>query len=197
MENVFIHLYWKERPVMMSASRAKLVKGENSGEHFLELLDGTRYEGEPGTHEFRRIEFKKHRILIKQERNDVQEAKHYARTSDSLWSSPDRADQAEMQWRISLPLSILILSLLAVPLSKVKPRQGQYGKLFAALLFYILYVNLLAVAKTWTVKGQVPVMIGVWWVHVLVLVIALYLLKRQMGFSWSRKKNLANKVQTS
>jgi lipopolysaccharide export system permease protein len=195
MENVFIRVNWKDRPVMMSASVARMVKGERSGEFFLELQNGTRYEGEPGTHEFRKVEFEKHRILVKQPHNDVREAMHYARPSETLWVSMNSIDQAEMQWRLSLPLSIMILSVLAVPLSKVKPRQGQYGKLFVALLLYILYVNLLAVAKTWVAKGVIPVFIGVWWVHLLVLVLALFLLKRQMGYAWSRKKKLARKVQ--
>jgi len=79
---------------------------------------------------------------------------------------------AELEWRISLALSVLVLTLLAVPLSKVKPKQGRYAKLAPAVLFYIVYANLLFLARAWIKKGVLAPWLGIWWVHLLILLIA-------------------------
>ena len=91
---------------------------------------------------------------------------------------------AELQWRLGLPLSVFLLALLAVPLSHIKPRQGQYGRMFPAIMIYLVYANLLWVGKSWVGDGKINPEIGLWWVHglLIVCIIAVYL--RQWG--WDR-----------
>jgi len=84
-----------------------------------------------------------------------------------------------LQWRLSVPLSALLLALLALPLSRTNPRQGRYGKLTIAILFYIVYSNMLGAARVWSERGLVPMEIGLWWVHLLVLLVAAVLLLQQ------------------
>ena len=87
-------------------------------------------------------------------------------------------DQAEFQWRVSAVLLCIVLALLAVPLSKTSPRQGRYSKLALALLIYIIYTNMLNVSRAWLNKEIISFWIGMWWVHVLVVIFALILFIR-------------------
>ncbi|MCK5716332.1 MAG: LptF/LptG family permease, partial [Thiomargarita sp.] len=94
--------------------------------------------------------------------------------SDLLFK-PDAALQAELQWRLSMPLTVILLAALAIPLSYSTPRQGQYGKLVIGILIYLMHGNLLNVAKKWVEHGDVSPWIGVWWTHVILLMIVLIL----------------------
>jgi lipopolysaccharide export system permease protein len=97
--------------------------------------------------------------------------------SHKLWHDYSNAESAaELQWRLSIPLSGLVLMLLAIPFSRVAPRKGRYTNLLPAILLYVVYVNLLFVARNWVDIKMVPVMIGMWWVHILMLSLALLLL---------------------
>ena len=96
------------------------------------------------------------------------------RTEELLGSAlPEH--QAELQWRISAILIIPIMTLLAVPLSKVNPRQGRFSKLVPAALLYALYFMLLQVCREQVADGQLPAILGLWWVHGVFLVFGLLL----------------------
>ena len=99
-----------------------------------------------------------------------------------LLESSEPEHIAEMQWRLGVPLSTIILAILAVPLSRSAPRQGRYGGLAAGVLIYIIYVDLLAAAKVWVEREQISVYLGLWWVHLLFLLVGLLLLARQFGY---------------
>ena len=73
----------------------------------------------------------------------------------------------------------ILLTLIALPLSRLQPRQGRYARVGAAIVAYFLYSNLLSVAKVWLEKGDVPPLVGVWWVHLLALGVGLYLVRRE------------------
>ncbi len=57
----------------------------------------------------------------------------------------------------------LVLTLVAVPLSRLRPRQGRYARVGFAIVVYIVYSNLIAAAKVWVEKGDLPPIVGVWW----------------------------------
>jgi len=92
---------------------------------------------------------------------------------------------AELQWRISVPLSTLLLALLAVPLSRSRPRAGRYGRIAVGLLVFIIYLNMLNAAKAWIEQGSLSPLLGLWWVHGCVLLFTLGLLAVQN--SWHRR----------
>ena len=98
-----------------------------------------------------------------------------------LMSSRDPEDVAELHWRIGIPLATLILGVLAVPLSRTQPRQGRYGRIAVGLLVFIIYFNLLSAGKAWLEKESLPAGAGIWWVHGLMLGVALFLLGTQNG----------------
>ena len=69
---------------------------------------------------------------------------------------------------------MLLLALLAVPLSRIEARAGRYSKVAMGIVIYIVYFNLLGIAQAWLESGKLPAWIGLWWVH---LVLALAILR--------------------
>jgi len=99
-----------------------------------------------------------------------------AMMNGELWQLGEPVQLAELQWRFSMVLLVPILTLLAVPLSKVSPREGRFGKLVPAMLLYFAYFGLLLVSRDMVADGSLSPVIGLWWVHVLFLGIGLWLL---------------------
>ncbi len=181
MENVFIQSERQGSLNLIVAERGSQTM-ERDGGRYLLLQDGHRYEGEPGQADFRIIKFREHKVLVKQPEAVFKVDSVVAMPTLALWQSGKPHELAELQWRISMPLSAVLLALLAVFLSRTSPRQGRYAKLFLGILVYIIYSNLLGVAKTWVEKGKIDALIGVWWVHLLlVIAIALLMLQHSGG----------------
>jgi len=97
-----------------------------------------------------------------------------------LWQTGQAVHLAELQWRISLVLLIPVLTLMAVPLSRVSPRQGRFAKLVPAVFLYILYFGLLLVSRDLTAAGEFPPVLGVWWVHMIFLFLGWVLFTNRM-----------------
>ena len=161
----------------------------DDGKRTIVLREGHRYEGVPGTLAFRIIHFAEHGIPIiagdagAQRPQDLE-----AKTTAMLLRARSAADNAEFQWRLSAPVSALLLSLLAVPLSRTNPRQGRYGKLAVGVGVYVVYVNLLGAAQVWIEQGEVPAPVGMWPVHLLVGGVAVSLLWRQSSLRRPRAR---------
>ena len=80
---------------------------------------------------------------------------------------------------IMSPIMALVLTVVAVPLSRLRPRQGRYARVGFAIIVYFIYSNLLSASKVWVEKGTLSPVIGVWWVHLLLLSFGIYLLLRE------------------
>ena len=160
------------------ASRAEQ-RGAGQADQTFVLYDGYRYEGVPGEGEFRMIRFSEGGIPIQLGGVANSTKKAQMKATADLLNSSTRDDIAEMQWRISTPVSVLVLMLLAVPLSRLRPRQGRFGKIGVAILVYFLYSRLLVSGRTWIETDAVPAYIGLWWVHAIALASGVWLLWRQ------------------
>lgn len=79
---------------------------------------------------------------------------------------------AEFQGRLINPLSTLGLGLLAVPLSRVAPRKGRYGRLLMGTLVFAGYYNLRSLTQTWVEQALIPPTIGMWWLPLLLIGLA-------------------------
>jgi lipopolysaccharide export system permease protein len=87
--------------------------------------------------------------------------------SARLLGSGDAGERAELQTRVSWPLMTLVVALLALPLGRLRPRQGRFARIWVAVLLFALYANLLQVAGLWLERGRTPSWLGLWWVHAL------------------------------
>ncbi len=157
-----------------------------SGERYLVLQNGYRYEGQRGERDYRITRFVEHGIRIRKREVVASSRPRYAIDSMTLWRSDDNGDSAELQRRLSVPISALLLALLAVPLSKSAPRRSRYTGLFAGILIYVIYNNLLTWGLSALGKGEVPQLLGVWWVHLMMLGLLGWLLWRQQSMKGPR-----------
>jgi len=88
-------------------------------------------------------------------------------TTAELIGSSLPEHQAELQWRLSTILLIPVITLIAVPLARVNPRQGRYNKLVPAFLIYAGYFLLLQYSRDLVAESNLSAFIGLWWVHAL------------------------------
>lgn len=152
------------------------------GEQKLVLTNGHQYEGKRGEKDYRVIEFEEYQVQIAEQEAEQQRRKLSAFTTSQLLEDDTLAATAEFQWRIAIPLSIPFLVLIAVPLSAVDPRQGRFGKMFPALLLYLGYFLLLMAGRKVLEDGKIPPMLGLWWVHTVILLIGITLIVKGRTF---------------
>ena len=151
---------------------------KSTGDQFLVLTNGYRYSGIPGTNNYRIAKYDEYGVRAQQEVNWQQDESNTS--TISLWQGRNqRLAATELQWRLALPLSAFILTLLGTPLSRIKPKHGRYAKIASAALCYIVYANLLFLARAWLKKGLLTAATGMWWVHGLVFLFAVFLLFRK------------------
>ena len=183
MENVFLQRRLDDgRLEIVVARRGEQVESDDPDIRFLVLHEGRRYEGEPGTTQFKVVEFLEHGIPYRLPSLAAPEPRPRAMPYQALLASDDLQHIAELHWRIGVPLATIILAILAVPLSRTQPRAGRYGRIAVGLLVFIIYLNMLSAAKAWVEQGIVPPSVGLWWVHAIVLLLALGMLASQSMF---------------
>ena len=146
------------------------------GNRYLILDNGYRYDGNPGQADYRAIKYDEYGVLLPKPDVSDEVTDRDAMTTGSLLGSDDIRSRTELQWRLSLPLLVFIVTLMAVPLSRVNPRQGRFLKLLPAILLYMAYLTILIAARGALEKGKIPPALGLWWVHGIFLVIGLGLL---------------------
>ena len=182
VENVFLQRRADSGGVeVVIAERGEQRDSDDPNTRYFILHNGRRYEGEPGTANFRVMEFAEHGIPYRLPSVEDPELEPRAMRTAALVASTDPELVAELHWRIGVPMATLILALIAVPLSRSQPRQGRYGRLAIGLLVFIIYFNLLSAGKAWLEQSAVPGYVGLWWVHGLMLSFALGMLAMQNG----------------
>jgi lipopolysaccharide export system permease protein len=178
LHNVFVQRESAGRFEVALADTATYTKTSSGAMHLVTLFNGRRYEGVPGQDDFRVIEFREHGIPIATPEDVRGSLDPDTKPTRLLWGSSDPSDIAQLQFRASTPLMALVLTLVAVPLSKLRPRQGRYARVGFAIIVYFVYSNLLSASKIWLEKSDLPPAIGVWWVNAAALALGLYLVMR-------------------
>jgi lipopolysaccharide export system permease protein len=167
MQNVFMHERSTGRVTV--ASTAVPVEDEEGARYVL-FNDGSVTENDQQG--FVLTQFGEMGVRIPAREISINESvEERSMTTVALWRSNELTHMAELQWRISLILLIPVLTLMAVPLSRVSPRQGRFAKLVPAVLLYIAYFSLLLVSRDLTASGDIPAVLGQWWVHVVFLLL--------------------------
>ncbi|MBF0255323.1 MAG: LPS export ABC transporter permease LptF [Gammaproteobacteria bacterium] len=172
MRNVFVqHRKQTDLGIVRSRDGYQYTDGE-TGDTYLVLQNGYRYDGEPGQPEYRISRFDKYAVRLSEGDPRALIMGPKLRSTAELWRSDQLADRAELQLRLFAPLAVLVFAVLSVPLSRAPPRQGMGGRMVLALLAYFLYANLEALSGSWMVLGVTPEWLGRWWVHLLMLGLA-------------------------
>jgi lipopolysaccharide export system permease protein len=184
VNNVFVQSTQQDKLGVMVAKQGYIETAEN-GDRFVILLNGRRYEGTPGTLDYRTVDFERYALRI-----EPREAKPQAPTTKGmntvdLLLERKPVQVAELHWRIALPIAVLIMALFAIPLSFVNPRSGRSWNLILAVLIYVLYNNLLSIFQAWTAQGKIPGWLGLWPVHgAMIAILTILFWKQLFGFRW-------------
>jgi lipopolysaccharide export system permease protein len=188
LRGVFVQRRDEDRLEIAVAERAEQ-RGAGQAEQLFVLFDGRRYEGVPGSREWRVVEFAEHGIPVRMPEYTARRERRELRPTSELIGSEAGEDRAELAWRIAVPVMAAVLMVLAVPLSKLRPRQGRFARVGLAVLAYFLYSNVVATVRVWIEKGDTGGALGLWWVHLLPLAAAAWLIWREErpGPLWRRR----------
>ena len=184
MEEIFIYAFDNEKPVILLASEAKKYIDSESKSIYLRLKDGVRYQGIPGNENINILNFDWYDLEIVS--GELQESiviytKIEGKSTLDLVKEGGRYANAELQWRLSQPITVLILSVIGVFLGKTSPRGGKGVNLLIGIIVFMLYYNGLLIAKSAIELGQMDPIIGLWGVHLLMVLLLLLLYQfRQM-----------------
>jgi lipopolysaccharide export system permease protein len=182
LRDVFLETQQGERVMVILAERGRRDVDASTQEQSFVLYNGRRYEGVPGESNFLQLEFDEGVLPIRSDEEEEFVEAVAAKPTSELLRSRDLEDRAELHWRASLPLSLFVLSLLAVPLSRTSPREGRYARLGMALLIYLIYFHLQSIARVWMERSVVDATVGMWWVHAVGALLGLLLLSREGGW---------------
>lgn len=164
---------------VITAERGELRHESDGQGRFLALQDGFRVEGRVGYDDFRLLRFKGNDIaLAENATDDTPESLKRAAPFAELLAGNEPLQRAEVHWRLAAPLSVLILAVLAVPLSRTRPREARYAGILVALLCYLIYLGWLGIARSLIEQGKVPAFVGLWWVHLPAAAVAVWLFRR-------------------
>lgn len=188
VRNVFVSSVENQRLGVTMATRGHQEIAEN-GDRFLVLENGRRYEIIPGTPEFRVLEYGRYAVRI-----ETKESRGIERTPRNtptleLMAIDQPAYRAELMWRLSVPISAVVLALLAIPLSFVNPRAGRANNMLVALLVYLVYSNAISVFQSWVAQGKLPFAAGLLLPHVVVLAALALMFHKRLAISpfWRRR----------
>ena len=178
VKNIFVQSTQHQKTGVIVSSLGSREKVKN-GDNFLVMQKGRRYEGKPNSAEISTTEFERYAIRIQAKEAVPEPYTKQAMPTKQLLQDSDSANKAELQWRLAIPISALILALLAIPLSFVDPRAGRSLNLIFAIVIYIIYNNMLSIFQAWVTQGKLNAMIGLWPVHLIFLMLAFYLFYRR------------------
>jgi lipopolysaccharide export system permease protein len=179
VNNVFVESRQNGRMGVMVAKKGFIETAEN-GDRFVVLLNGRRYEGEPGSLDYRTVDFDRYAIRIEPREAKREAPKNKAKGTMELFAESTPPAAGELHWRFAQPLGVIIMGIFAIPLAFVNPRSGRSWNILLAVLVYALYSNLLSIFQAWTAQGKIPVWLGLWPVHGAMVLILVILFSRQL-----------------
>lgn len=139
------------------------------GSRYLVLTAGRRYEGVPGRLDYRIVNFDRYWMRLDPAAVESSEKTLKQARFSTLLEHPTPQKQSEILWRIGLPLSALILAVMAIPLSFVNSRARRSYSLVVALLLFFIYNNLLSLSQAWVGQQKLGFIPGLLSIHLLML----------------------------
>jgi lipopolysaccharide export system permease protein len=179
LKHVFIQKRDGEREQVWAAERGYYWLDSETGNRFLTLENGRITEGGQDALDFGIMTFSRNDLRLPEPEERTRSDELEAQPTAQILFSSDPAEGTEVQWRLSPAVAVLVLGLLAIPLGHSAPREGRGGRAVLGVLAYIVYANGLYMCRNWMATGDFPLFPGLWWVHLLILVVAVIWLRRQ------------------
>ncbi len=175
VQNVFVNTVEKDGTALVVAKEG-VTETDRRGDRFLVLKNGRRYQGIPGQADFQTMEFERYSMRVSSKTQEVgADVAVDALSTMALLANPNQYTKAELLWRISAPVTCLILILLAIPLGFVNPRAGSSANLIVALLVFFSYSNFNKLVEASVKQGRIAFALSWWPLHLLVALIVVFL----------------------
>lgn len=180
VRNVFVSTEKDGRLDVIVSAEGSL-RTDPNGDRYVVLEKGRRYEGAPGSPEYRVLEFERYTVLVEERRTTAMSTRSRGVPTRELLAEPDSRRYGELLGRVGVPVAALLLALMAIPLSFVNPRAGRTNNLLFAILTYLIYSNAISVFQAWVGQGRMPFEIAVWLPHVVVLAMLALMFYRRLA----------------
>ncbi len=164
VRNVFVTQSQGEKLTIVAAAGGHIRQDPN-GDRFLVLEKGRRYDGDRASPAFRLTEFELYGLRLDPKPDISPDDSARVKSTLELIREGTPRGMGELLWRVSLPISAVMLGLLAVPMSSFNPRVGRSVNLIVALLIYVIYSNLISLSQAWVAQERIGFGVGVWVVH--------------------------------
>lgn len=176
------------RMQIVLADRASYAVSADGNHYLIHLGDGRSYEGAPGSGDWRITRFRQQAIRLPTPQATLpgRPRTDALPTSELLASSGPRVS-AELHWRMALVLEVIVLGLLAVPLARLRPTQGRHARVPWAVLLFAAYTGLLTAGRAMLERGDLPAVLGLWWVHATIVMLGILLLKTPQWIAAMRR----------
>jgi lipopolysaccharide export system permease protein len=200
MEEIFIYASDNGKPVIVLASEAIKYIDPQSNSIYLRLKDGVRYQGIPSNKNKNILNFDLYDLEIvsgELQKSVAIYSKIEGKSTLELLKQGGVLANAELQWRISQPITVLILSVIGVFLGKASPRGGKGINLLIGVVVFMIYYNSLLAAKSAIELGQINSILGLWVVHFLVILLLILFYKLRQGKIPNYLISLFNKKEKS
>ena len=184
MEEIFIYSTNEEKPMIVLASEARKYIDPRTNSTYLRLKDGIRYQGIPSDENISILNFDLYDLEIisgELQKSLAIYTKIEGKSTVDLIKEGGSYANAELQWRLSQPITVLILSFFGIFLGKTSPRGGKGVNLLIGIIVFMLYNNGLLVAKRAIELGQINLLTGFLGVHLLVLMLLILLYQFRNG----------------
>ena len=172
LKRVFVERDRGDHLEVALAQRATHAYSEDGNLQIITLYDGERYEGVPGERKFRIVHFAENTIPVRLPAAATSATGLEGIPSGQLARSADRRQRAEFQFRLAFPIMALVLAVIAVPLARLRPRQGRYARVGYAVLIFFVYIQLTIAGRMMLARGSTPEWLGLWWVHAVIGLLA-------------------------
>ncbi len=188
VKNVFISMRQEDRLSVIVAARGTIER-EANGDRFAVLFSGRRYDGKPGTPDFRVTRFDRYAIRIEAREVGAIEQTPRGLSTPALITRGESVLKGELSWRVGLPIAALVLTLIAIPLSFVNPRAGRAANLIFAIFIFAAYINALGVVQAWIAQSKVGLVTGMAALHLAMAGVLFLLFAQRMSlFSFLRRR---------
>ena len=190
MQQVFLQIRDNNRLSLLSSDRARFKYDEISGNRYILFENGQRYVGTPGELDYQITEYQGYGVVIEEGEPETTAGKLEAIPTAKLFSTDSNGYRAEFQWRLAYVIAALLLPLLAVVLNRFSFGENRYVALIIGILIYLIYSNLLSISKTLVARDKLSPIIGLWWVHLLMIaaIVGLYFLQESIHKRYGNRR---------
>ncbi len=177
MKDVFLQVRQHNRLGVLTSDSARYLVKPDTGSRYVIFQNGRRYVGKPGMLNYQITRYHNYAVMLDQGQAGATGDDLEGVPTVELIGSNDPMYRAELQWRLASIIAALLLPILGVAMNRFSFSENRYAPVFIAVAIYFIYSNLLSISKTLLKRNKLPPEVGMWWVHVALIVVTVLILK--------------------